>query len=150
MQTLMLAPKIKVKKERPLNCYNLYYALERAYLLQVEYGVLPDSIEITTPNFSDYADLPIKHFPPLPARYANLQLAEDWFVPKKIKRKGSKTCGPLHMVEMSKAISSRWKKVDLDTKGYFNLVAKIIMTRRDELNYLFVRVWMLWHMPRFR
>jgi hypothetical protein len=37
------------------------------------------------------------------------------------------------MVEMSKAISSRWKKVDLDTKGYFNLVAKIIMTRRDEL-----------------
>jgi hypothetical protein len=86
-----------IKKERPLSCYNLYYALECKYLLQVEYRVLPNSTEITTSKFNDYANLAINHFPPLPARYAKLYIADDCFMPKKLKR-GNKTRGPVNMV----------------------------------------------------
>ncbi|KAL7504288.1 hypothetical protein ACHAXN_004753 [Cyclotella atomus] len=126
------------KKSRPLNYYNLYYALEREYLLQVEFKVLPASTKVTTANFNDYADLPLIRFPPLPERYAGLLIPDDWFLPKSFKKRRSKKspAGPVNMVEMSQTIGLNWNVASAEIKAYVEDVASIIKARRDKLIYV--------------
>jgi hypothetical protein len=130
------------KKSRPLNCYNLYYALEREYLSQVEFKVLPASTKVTTANFNDYADLPLIRFPPLPERYAGLLIPDDWFLPKSFKKRRSKKspAGPVNMVEMSQTIGLNWNVASAEIKAYVEDVASIIKARRDKLIYV-AEVW---------
>ena len=75
--------------DRPLNNYNLFYHLECTLYHQKVCKQTPqNTFTSKLPNFKYYADLP-DQFPPTPARYQGLILAEDWFMggKKRVKKK---------------------------------------------------------------
>ena len=91
--------------------YNLFFQLERAYILQVELGAAPETEERFTTTQESYA----RHdLPPLPARYSYLTLAYDWFLPgkeKRRKRKHRKSHGKISFQELSLKVAAAWKVV---------------------------------------
>jgi len=91
--------------------YNLFFQLERAYILQVELGAAPETEERFTTTQESYA----RHdLPPLPARYSHLTLAYDWFLPgkeKRRKRKHRKSHGKISFQELSLKVAAAWKVV---------------------------------------
>eukprot|EP00970_Alexandrium_tamarense_P006598 scaffold1129_cov210-Alexandrium_tamarense.AAC.7 len=127
-------------KNRPLNSYNLFFILERELLLQSKgfdttKGNDP-SRRSTSVYFDDYADL-ASQFPPLPSRYQSVHLSADWYMHGKDKktRKHSKTHGVISLKEFSRSMAANWKNVDEDIKEYVVEVARMVLDRRDELEY---------------
>jgi hypothetical protein len=127
-------------KNRPLNSYNLFFILERELLLQSKgfdttKGNDP-SRRSTSAYFDDYADL-ASRFPPLPSRYQSVHLSADWFMHGKDKktREHIKTHGVITLKELSRSMAANWKNVDEDVKEYVVEVARMVLDRRDELEY---------------
>ena len=127
-------------KNRPLNSYNLFFILERELLLQSKgfdttkgKGL---SRRSTSVYFDDYADLALQ-FPPLPSRYQSVHLSADWYMHGKDKktREHSKTHGVISLKELSRSMAANWKMVDEDIKEYVTEVARMVLDRRDELEY---------------
>lgn len=127
-------------KNRPLNSYNLFYMLERELLLQSKgfdttkgKGL---SRRSTSVYFDDYADLALR-FPPLPSRYQSVHLSADWYMHGKDKktREHIKTHGVISLKELSRSMAANWKMVDEDIKEYVTEVARMVLDRRDELEY---------------
>ncbi|EED87053.1 predicted protein [Thalassiosira pseudonana CCMP1335] len=127
-------------KNRPLNSYNLFFILERQLLLQSKgfdttkgKGLSRRSRSV---YFDDYADLALQ-FPPLPSRYQSVHLSADWYMHGKDKktREHIKTHGVISLKELSRSMAANWKMVDEDIKEYVTEVARMILDRRDELQY---------------
>jgi hypothetical protein len=91
--------KSKMVLSWPHNAYNVFFILERQWLLNEMmsdrgHGVLSGSAAAVEPSYSlgGYESLVL---PGLPTRYQHLQMPSGWFVPgKNSKRKHTKTKGP--------------------------------------------------------
>ena len=134
-------PKQTMKiKNRPLNSYNLFFILERELLLQSKGNDTTKGKDLsrrsTSVYFDDYADL-ASQFPPLPSRYQSLHLSADWYMHGKDKKTRAhiKTHGVISMKELSRSMAVNWKNVDEDIKEYVTEVARMVLDRRDELEY---------------
>eukprot|EP00804_Cyclotella_cryptica_P021295 CCRYP_001546-RA/>CCRYP_001546-RA protein AED:0.25 eAED:0.25 QI:0/-1/0/1/-1/1/1/0/368 len=103
---------------RPYTEYNLFFQLEREYILQVELGLQPD-YEPT--EVFDPSDASNYQGPPLPSRYSGLVLLSDWHLPgkeKRRKRRHRKTHGKIGFHELSLRIADAWKNVDAETRTF--------------------------------
>ncbi|KAL7533106.1 hypothetical protein ACHAWF_004340 [Thalassiosira exigua] len=116
------------KPPRPCTEYNLFFQLERAYILQVLLHNDPCAgLRAFHPSQASYAGLP-----PLPHRYASLVLPYDWFLSGKEqrrKRKHRKSHGAIGFHELSDKISSAWKSVDVENRAYCSQVRAALMAR---------------------
>mmetsp|Transcript_16825 Transcript_16825/g.35588 ORF Transcript_16825/g.35588 Transcript_16825/m.35588 type:complete len:346 (+) Transcript_16825:415-1452(+) len=113
------------KPFRPLTEYNLFFQLERSYILQVLLSTQPNikPEEAFDPSQDSY-----KGLPPLPDRYASLVLPYDWHLPgkeRRRKRKHRKSHGAIGFHELSNMISSAWKNADAEVKHYCSQVSKV-------------------------
>jgi len=112
-----------LKPPRPCTEYNIFFQLERAFILQVNLQAEPDSddaAKIFHPTQPTYAGLP-----PLPRRYASLILTYDWFIPGKEqrrKRKHRKSHGVISFHDLSAMVATAWKAVDDEIKSYCSQV----------------------------
>ena len=89
---------------RPYTAYNIFFQIEREYILQ-QLGVVPklkpeDIFSTSNVNYDG---------PPLPARYQDLTLPYDWHVPGKGRRKKRRhkaSHGVISFTDLSKQIST--------------------------------------------
>ena len=106
---------------RPYTSYNLFFQLEREYLLQTKLGHKPNIQKLFNPkDKSNYQG------PPLPPRYASLILPYDWHIPgkeKRRKRSHRKSHGMLSFHEMNRQVSSNWKTIDSTTRKFCKSLA---------------------------
>mmetsp|Transcript_16827 Transcript_16827/g.35595 ORF Transcript_16827/g.35595 Transcript_16827/m.35595 type:complete len:391 (+) Transcript_16827:106-1278(+) len=114
-----------LKPPRPCTEYNLFFQLERSYILQVLLSTQPNikPEEAFDPSQDSY-----KGLPPLPDRYASLVLPYDWHLPgkeRRRKRKHRKSHGAIGFHELSNMISSAWKNADAEVKHYCSQVSKV-------------------------
>ena len=106
------------KPVRPYNEYNIFFQLEREYILQVLLSVEPtyEPSDIFHPdNDSHYKG------PCLPSRYDGLVLPNDWYVPGKTrrrKRRHRKSHGAIGFQELSLKIADAWSHVDDETRMF--------------------------------
>jgi len=111
---------------RPYNSYNLFFQLEREYILQTLLGFQPT---ITSNDIFDPADKTYPaEGPPLPFRYKNLILPYDWHIPGKTrrhKRSHRKSHGKIGFHELNKQISTAWSIVDNDSRNFCDSLADI-------------------------
>lgn len=118
------------KPPRPCTEYNIFFQLERAYILEVLLQTEPtvdDPVDLFHPEQASYTGLP-----PLPHRYASLILPYDWHLPGKEqrrKRKHRKTHGAISFQDLSNRIANAWKAVDDDVKAYCARVCSAGMAR---------------------
>lgn len=111
------AANCNTKPPRPCTEYNIFFQLERAYILQVLGHVQPtDSLDdpnhIFHPSQPTYAGLPA-----LPQRYASLILPYDWHLPgkeKRRKRKHRKSHGVISFQDLSLKIATAWRELESD------------------------------------
>ena len=106
---------------RPYTSYNLFFQLEREYLLQTKLGHKPNIKKLFNPkDKSNYQG------PPLPPRYASLILPYDWHIPgkeKRRKRSHRKSHGILGFHELNRQVSSSWKTIDSTTREFCKSLA---------------------------
>lgn len=108
----------KEKSIRPYTSYNLFFQLEREYILQTLHGYRPniDPGNTFNPNNGlNYSG------PPLPSRYANLTLPYDWHIPGKTrrrKRSHRRSHGKVGFHELNEQISKSWSTVDDGIKNF--------------------------------
>jgi len=105
-------------KTRPYTSYNLFFQLEREYILQTLLGFQP---AISSADLFDPADESNYQGPPLPSRYANLKLPSDWHIPGKTlrrKRIHRKSHGKIGFHELNIRISKGWQDVDDETRTF--------------------------------
>lgn len=85
-----------LKPSRPYTEYNIFFQLEREYILQVLLGLQPDvdARRVFDPTREDYVG------PDLPARYRGIILLNDWHIPGKNRRRNrqhTKSHGTKHV-----------------------------------------------------
>jgi len=119
------------KPPRPCTEYNIFFQLERAYILQVLLRAPPtdDPARAFHPRQPDYAGAGL---PPLPSRYASLVLPYDWHLPGKEqrrKRKHRKSHGAISFHDLSRRVVDAWRVVDDDVKVYCARVSAVGMAR---------------------
>ncbi|KAL7482460.1 hypothetical protein ACHAW6_008130 [Cyclotella cf. meneghiniana] len=106
------------KPARPYSDYNLFFQLEREFILQVDLGFQPnyDPSEIFDPfDTINYQG------PPLPSKYRNLIYLNDWHLPGKAKRRRRRhrrSHGMIGFHELSLRIAASWKNVDTETRTF--------------------------------
>mmetsp|Transcript_34987 Transcript_34987/g.73821 ORF Transcript_34987/g.73821 Transcript_34987/m.73821 type:complete len:310 (-) Transcript_34987:58-987(-) len=111
---------------RPYTSYNLFFQLEREYILQIIHGYKPkiESKDIFDPADATYpADGPA-----LPTRYENLILPFDWHIPGKTrrrKRSHRKSHGKIGFHELNDQISKAWSAADDEVKNFCICLADI-------------------------
>jgi len=114
------------KPPRPCTEYNLFFQLERCYILQ---EILHSDPSLSCAEESFHPSQPsYANHPPLPARYASLVLPYDWHLPgkeKRRKRKHRKSHGVIGFQELSNRISDAWKGVDADIKRFCGHVSSL-------------------------
>jgi hypothetical protein len=100
---------------RPYTEYNLFFQLEREYIIQAELGFQPD---YECADVFDPSDLSNYQGPPLPSKYRGLTYLKDWHLPgkeKRRKRRHRKTHGKIGFRQLSLRIAEAWKHVDEET-----------------------------------
>ena len=121
---------------RPYTSYNLFFQLEREYLLQTVLGYDPsiDAADIFNPN-DDKSNY--KGCPPLPSRYDGLVLLKDWHIPGKTvrrKRLHRKSHGKIGFHELNDKISKAWSEADEDVKDFCSRLSEIEATKYKVTN----------------
>ena len=116
----------KETSTRPYTSYNLFFQLEREYILQTIHGyrptIDPANVFSINNNGSNYLG------PPLPQRYANLILPFDWHIPGKTrrrKRSHRKTHGVIGFHELNEQISKSWSTIDSEIKDFCTNLSEI-------------------------
>ena len=104
---------------RPYTSYNLFFQLEREYILQTLLGFQPTiaSKDIFNPADKTYP----AEGPPLPSRYENLILPYDWHMSGKTrphKRTHRKSHGKIGLRELNKQIFKAWSIRDDEIKNF--------------------------------
>jgi len=105
------------KPARKYTEYNLFFQLEREYILQKLFGV---KSALDPDNMFSQED-PKYLGPPLPKRYNDLVLPKEWHIPGKNckkNRKHTKTHGKISFVDLSRQIAQAWSCADDDVKDY--------------------------------
>ena len=113
----MKAKSVKIPK--PYSTYNIYFRLERMYILQQETGSIDDMTKASIdPNHHD----PLEH--PRPLKYGGLTLPPYWYSSihrmqaEKIRSHKKKKEGSMSKSELNSIISKRWREVEPDVKEY--------------------------------
>jgi hypothetical protein len=120
---------------RPYTSYNLFFQLEREYILQTLLEYKPNIIAENT-NIRSNEDIfhptnirsNYQGCPPLPSRYANLILPFDWHIPGKThrrKRLHRKSHGMIGFHELNEQISQAWRVADEDVKDFCSRLSEI-------------------------
>ena len=114
--------KSKSKKKggniRPYNRYNVYFILERENVITSGGGSTNLSSEARDPSRKiRYHGFDNLNLPPLPPRFANLELPLDWYIPGRgqKKRVHRKTHGVANFLDLAKGIAKSWKTIDETT-----------------------------------
>jgi len=111
---------------RPYTSYNLFFQLEREYILQIIHGY---KTKIESKGIFDPADATYPaDGPALPTRYENLILPFDWHIPGKTrrrKRSHRKSHGKIGFHELNDQISKAWSAADDDIKEFCTRLADI-------------------------
>ena len=110
---------------RPYTSYNFFFQLEREYILQTLLGFEPTVApqDVFDPSQGNYAG------PPLPPRYANLILPNDWHIPGKTsrrKRLHRKSHGKVGFHEMNDKISKAWQAADGEVRAFCEALQSIL------------------------
>ena len=113
------------KPKRPCSIYNLFYQIERECIL---HELIPNhciyNLRAIEADIRRGKDVHISNDEHLrPRRYRHLILASNWFKSGKRVRKHRKTECVLGFNELNKLISSRWEKVDSETKRYLRSIS---------------------------
>ena len=115
------------KDIRPYTSYNLFFQLEREYILQTVLGYQPsiDAADMFDPNDdkSNYQGCPS-----LPSRYDGIVLLNDWHIPGKTlrrKRVHRKTHGKIAFHELNGRISKAWSEADDEVKDFCARLSEI-------------------------
>lgn len=120
---------------RPYNRYNIFFILERESLLKTK-GAHPTRQNAATIvaglRDNGYENIDI---PPLPPRYHNQVMADNWYIPKvkNEKRVHRKTHGVASFKDLASIIAQNWKTVDSQTYDYVATVERILKKRQQEL-----------------
>jgi len=110
--------------------YNIFFQLERAFILQV--NLIAEPVIDVAANVFDINQPTYVGLPPLPPRYASLILPYDWFLPGKEqrrKRKHRKSHGVISFHDLSAMIVTSWKAVHDEVKAYCSQVCAAGMMR---------------------
>ena len=110
---------------RPYTSYNFFFQLEREYILQTLLGFEPtvSPQDVFDPSQGNYEG------PPLPPRYANLILPNDWHIPGKTsrrKRLHRKSHGKVGFHEMNDKISKAWQAADGEVRSFCETLQAIL------------------------
>mmetsp|Transcript_31435 Transcript_31435/g.62917 ORF Transcript_31435/g.62917 Transcript_31435/m.62917 type:complete len:247 (-) Transcript_31435:7-747(-) len=114
------------KPPRPYSEYNLFFQLEREYILQVLFNVKPmiEPSEIFSSSDQLYKG------PPLPTKYQDLILPYDWYMPGKSQRRNRrhrKSHGKIGFLELSSRIAESWARLDKETRVFCACLSDIGM-----------------------
>ena len=123
------------KAVRAYTRYNLFFQLEREYILQTLLGHRP-TISKTDILF-DPTDRTYYQGPPLPSRYQNLILPYDWHLPGKTQRRKRvhrKTHGKIGFHELNERISSSWQVIDDEIRSFCTSLADIESIKYKKIN----------------
>eukprot|EP00804_Cyclotella_cryptica_P005156 CCRYP_018677-RA/>CCRYP_018677-RA protein AED:0.32 eAED:0.32 QI:1/1/1/1/1/0.5/2/0/232 len=106
-----------VAVSRPYTAYNVFFQLEREYILQNVFQVVPCL------QLSDIFDYDPKeyHGPRLPSRYSEIILRREWHLPgkgRRNKRSHRASHGKIGFKELSQLIAKSWTTVDAETKEF--------------------------------
>jgi len=130
--TMSAATADQSKPPRPCTEYNIFFQLERAYILQLLLRA-PPSLDLDSPADAFHARQPTyAGHPPLPGRYAALVLPYDWHLPGKElrrKRKHRKSHGVIGFHELSRQVVAAWRVVDDEVKAFCAQVSAVGMAR---------------------
>jgi len=104
------------KPPRHYTEYNLFFQLEREYILQKIFDVKPQvkhTDDIFDTMKSTYSG------PPLPKRYDDLILMKDWYIPgNKKRRKHKKSHGKISFIDLSRQVAREWARAGDDVKDF--------------------------------
>eukprot|EP00581_Thalassiosira_minuscula_P031015 CAMPEP_0183762784 /NCGR_PEP_ID=MMETSP0739-20130205/9299_1 /TAXON_ID=385413 /ORGANISM="Thalassiosira miniscula, Strain CCMP1093" /LENGTH=241 /DNA_ID=CAMNT_0026001119 /DNA_START=111 /DNA_END=836 /DNA_ORIENTATION=- len=109
---------------RPYTTYNIFFQLEREYILQHDLDVIPKLSPEEIFNCSDER----YEGPPLPMRYQGLTLSHDWYIPGKAlrkKRQHRASHGKISFIDLSKKVSSSWRNCEDSIKLFCAHVSDI-------------------------
>ena len=123
------------KAVRAYTSYNLFFQLEREYILQTLLGHHPTVSK--TDILFDPTDRTYYQGPPLPSRYQNLILPYDWHLPGKTQRRKRvhrKTHGKIGFHELNGRISSSWQVIDDEIRSFCTSLADIESIKYKKIN----------------
>ena len=75
---------------RPYTAYNIFFQLEREFILQSVLDVTPSVDTVFDPAADDNI------IPSLPQRYRDIILSDDWYIPGKAQRKKKRSHRKTH------------------------------------------------------
>ncbi|KAL3789766.1 hypothetical protein HJC23_006759 [Cyclotella cryptica] len=118
--------------KRPLTPYNLFYILERNYILQQQQKADSSLPMGAATNIDPFAS-------ERPQKYRSVVLPSNWYVVgmNRTKRSDHKNHGLISFKSLSKTISEMWKEVDEDVKAYCKKLASVEMKRYRKEQELF-------------
>ncbi|KAL3805892.1 hypothetical protein HJC23_007853 [Cyclotella cryptica] len=102
---------------RPYTAYNVFFQLEREYILQKTLQVFP-TLELSE---TFHLNSEMYKGPPLPSRYSELILHREWHVSgkgRRNKRSHRASHGKIGFKELSKQIAKSWASADSETKQF--------------------------------
>jgi len=125
------------RPQRPFTEYNVFFQLEREFLLQSREDGLSNGAYTVKRILDQERQVESPEKVALrPRKYRHLILPSDWYVvgskytgkgdPNSYRRdrKHRKTHGVISFVELTKLVSSKWKVVDPETKDYCRNIAQ--------------------------
>jgi hypothetical protein len=121
------ASKISKKPKRPFTAYQIYFQIEREFIIQTMTDEDADkSVHEGKIFFRD-----------VPDRYKAIKLSPDWYFGpgKRAKRKHHKQHGKIGFHELSRVISSRWATLEVTHPDIKHYVTKLANQEYDEYKY---------------
>ena len=107
------------KTTHPCNSYNVFFQIERVYIIQKQYAVPPDPNDVSFDPVAEGYTGPV-----LPVRYQGLALPPRFYSSQKLlngpRRKHRKTHGRISSGELSKLISKHWNEGELLSVNFGN------------------------------
>ena len=117
---------------KPYTEYNIYFRIERAYLLQVEHGVMDaELIDKLDPFHRD----PLEH--PRPSRYQDVKLPPYWYsasmsVNSRRNRRHRKREGGIDLKTLSRTISERWRTAEPEVVSFAKRLAQAELEKYNQ------------------